>query len=57
MSDKVVTTVRIDKELWDQFIDKVYRTNGKTHGGVIRRTIEEIVRRYVESETWEVRVS
>ncbi|NIN51673.1 MAG: hypothetical protein GTN80_00675 [Nitrososphaeria archaeon] len=46
--DVMITTVRIKKELWDRFLQKVYQENGKTHGGVIRRTIERLIKEYVE---------
>lgn len=38
------------RDLYEAFIQKLYKEHGKTHGGVISRTIQGLIKEYYLGE-------
>jgi len=45
---KVGITVSIDKDVYSKFLQKVFKQYGRTHGGVISKTIQELIEKYLK---------
>jgi len=45
---KIGVSISIDEEVYDRFLEKVFEDKGRTHGGAISETVQELMIRYCE---------
>jgi len=44
------TTIYIDKEIWQKFMNYLINKHGKTHGGVISKEVEEAILHLIKNK-------
>ena len=50
MSKLARVTISMPRELYEAFLQKLYKEHGKTHGGLISRTIRELIKEHYLGE-------